>query len=62
MFSFIKNIIFLMKVSTKDKIKHNKCHFCQRKNFVLIECKCKKSFCVAHQLPEKHFCKNLKQF
>ena len=32
------------------------CFHCNKKSFVMIQCKCEKSFCVKHQLPEKHSC------
>jgi len=33
-----------------------KCFQCEKKTVVTITCKCQHSFCVKHQLPEKHEC------
>ena len=33
-----------------------KCFHCKKRSFILIDCKCEQSFCVKHQLPEKHKC------
>ncbi len=32
------------------------CFQCKKKTVILIQCKCNQSFCVKHQLPEKHNC------
>lgn len=32
------------------------CAHCKKKTVILILCKCEQSFCVKHQLPEKHKC------
>ena len=32
------------------------CFHCKKKTVIMIQCKCLNSFCVKHQLPEKHNC------
>ncbi len=32
------------------------CAHCRKKTVILIQCKCSQSFCIKHQLPEKHTC------
>lgn len=32
------------------------CFKCNKKFVILIQCKCEQSYCIKHQLPEKHNC------
>ena len=33
-----------------------KCTQCKKTHSVIVTCKCDKSFCLAHRLPEQHSC------
>ena len=33
-----------------------KCFHCKKSSVIQFQCKCEQSFCVKHQLPEKHQC------
>lgn len=35
---------------------NTRCSECNKKSFVVFDCKCKKHFCTHHRLPEKHNC------
>lgn len=37
-------------------MKNPKCEHCNKRSAILIQCKCEKSYCIKHQLPEIHLC------
>lgn len=38
------------------------CYHCNKKNNILINCKCDKKYCLKHIQPEIHKCSNLQDF
>lgn len=33
-----------------------KCDLCNKKAVIVVECSCKKVFCITHRMPEDHGC------
>lgn len=33
-----------------------RCFFCKKKQMILVDCSCKRSFCLLHRMAEDHSC------
>jgi predicted nucleic acid binding AN1-type Zn finger protein len=42
--------------------KSTKCKKCNLKKSIVLECKCKNSYCISHLSPEFHNCESLNLF
>lgn len=41
----------------------SRCFFCKKKCLVLVDCHCKRMFCITHRMPEDHSCNfNYKEY
>ena len=36
--------------------KPTRCFFCKKKQIILVDCSCKRSFCLTHRMAEDHSC------
>ena len=36
-----------------------KCFLCKKKTIILLQCKCKKDFCITHLPGEQHKCEHI---
>lgn len=39
-----------------DLVKPSRCFLCKKKQILLLDCHCKRMFCLTHRMPEDHYC------